>query len=108
VLFYFWICDHFGCRPTKNVFTDCQIFFQYKVKGSIFTQFNVRKIGLNSLSNRVSWVSAKINVDWPNLTHSSFKKLARKIFVADIFDNLTDKWLFFFNIYNKFYIWLLS
>jgi hypothetical protein len=59
-----------------------------RFKGQHFTSTAKKKIGKNSLSNRISNVSAQMNADWLSMTKPQFKMFAKKTFITDKLKNL--------------------
>jgi hypothetical protein len=54
-----------------------------RFQGLVFTRSNRLKIGTNCLSNRMMYVSCKLNFNWLMQTKTTFKMKCKKLMIND-------------------------
>ena len=55
-------------------------------KGLSFTRSNLTKIGFNCITNRLQKVSSRLDIDFSQISHQSFKTLCKKTFIQNEFE----------------------
>jgi hypothetical protein len=57
-----------------------------RFQGIVFTRSNKLKIGTNCLSNRMMYVSSKLNFNWLMQTKTTFKMKCKKLMINDVLE----------------------